>query len=233
MTFLIADGVIPSNEGRGYVLRRLLRRAVRHGRILGVEDAFLGRLIERVIELMGKAYPEIVEHRELIVSIVGSEEERFGATLRQGMGFLETELAGLAGSGGTLDGRVAFTLHDTYGFPFELTAEIAAEKGVEVDVETFSAEMEAQRDRARAAIKDDSWSTYGGVLAEIAKESGPTEFVGYERDETDAPCGRSPPRGPLGRSPGAWTAGRHRSRHHLVLRRAGRSGRRHRHHRDV
>ncbi len=151
-----------------------------------MEDVFLGRLIESVIELMGAAYPEIVEHRELIVSIVGSEEERFGATLRQGMGFLETELAGLAGSGGTLDGRVAFTLHDTYGFPFELTAEIAAEKGVEVDVETFTAEMEAQRDRARAAVKDESWSTYGGVLAEIAKESGATEFVGYERDEADA-----------------------------------------------
>ena len=186
VTFLIADGVIPSNEGRGYVLRRLLRRAVRHGRLLGVDDPFLGRLIECVIELMGEAYPEIVEHRELIVSIVASEEERFGATLRQGMGFLETELAGLAGSGGTLDGRIAFTLHDTYGFPFELTAEIAAEKGVEVDVATFSAEMEAQRDRARAAIKDESWSTYGGALSDIAKESGPTQFVGYERDEVGA-----------------------------------------------
>ncbi|MEI7814697.1 MAG: alanine--tRNA ligase, partial [Coriobacteriia bacterium] len=186
VTFLIADGVIPSNEGRGYVLRRLLRRAVRHGRLLGVEDAFLTRLIERVIELMGKAYPEIVEHRELILSIVSSEEERFGATLRQGMGFLETELATLTGSGGTLSGKVAFALHDTYGFPFELTAEIAAEKGVEVDVETFTSEMEAQRERARAAIKDDSWSTYGGVLSEIAKESGATDFVGYERDETSA-----------------------------------------------
>ena len=186
VTFLIADGVIPSNEGRGYVLRRLLRRAVRHGRLLGVEDAFLGRLIERVIELMGKAYPEIVEHRELIVSIVGSEEERFGATLRQGMGFLETELSALAGSGGRLDGRVAFTLHDTYGFPFELTAEIAAEKGVDVDVETFTSEMEAQRDRARAAVKDESWSSYGGVLAQIAQETGATQFVGYESDTATA-----------------------------------------------
>ena len=186
VTFLIADGVIPSNEGRGYVLRRLLRRAVRHGRLLGVEEPFLTRLIESVIELMGAAYPEIVEHRELILSIVGSEEERFGATLRQGMGFLETELASLSGSGDMLDGRVAFTLHDTYGFPFELTAEIAAEKGIDVDVDTFSTEMEAQRDRARAAVKDESWSTYGGALSEIAKESGATEFVGYERDETDA-----------------------------------------------
>jgi len=186
VTFLIADGVIPSNEGRGYVLRRLLRRAVRHGRLLGVDEPFLPRLIERVIELMGEAYPEIVEHRELIVSIVGSEEERFGATLRQGMGFLEAELAALSGAGDMLDGRIAFTLHDTYGFPFELTAEIAAEKGVAVDVDAFTTEMEAQRDRARAAVKDESWSTYGGALAEIAKASGPTDFVGYERDETSA-----------------------------------------------
>jgi alanyl-tRNA synthetase len=183
VTFLIADGIIPSNEGRGYVLRRLLRRAVRHGRILGVEDAFLTRLIELVIELMGEAYPEIVEHRELITQIVSSEEERFGATLRQGMSFLETELDALSAAGnGPLDGGIAFTLHDTYGFPFELTAEIAAEKGVEVDVEEFSREMEAQRDRARAAVKDESWNTFGGAFADLMAESGRTQFVGYETD---------------------------------------------------
>ncbi len=186
VTFLIADGIIPSNEGRGYVLRRLLRRAVRHGRLLGVEDPFLVRLIDRVIELMGTAYPEIVEHRELINSIVASEEERFGATLRQGVGFLETELAALSEAGGTtLDGATAFALHDTYGFPFELTAEIAAEKGVSVDVDAFSVAMEAQRERARAAVKDDSWSTFGGAVAEIAKEGTTTEFIGYDHDEAD------------------------------------------------
>ena len=186
VAFLIADGVIPNNEGRGYVLRRLLRRAVRHGRLLGVEDAFLTRLIDRVVELMGAAYPEIVEHHELINQIVASEEERFGATLRQGEGFLAAELAALSGSGlNVLDGRTAFTLHDTYGFPFELTAEIAAENGVEVDIDTFTVEMEAQRDRARAATKDESWSTYGGAFSEIAKVSGATEFVGYEFDTAD------------------------------------------------
>ncbi|NTU70816.1 MAG: alanine--tRNA ligase [Coriobacteriia bacterium] len=185
MTFLIADGVIPSNEGRGYVLRRLLRRAVRHGRLLGVEDAFLVRLINRVIELMGDAYPEIVEHRELITQIVSSEEERFGATLRQGVSFLETELAAVLARGDKLDGVVAFTLHDTYGFPFELTAEIAAEKGVDVDVEAFNAEMETQRERARAAVKDESWNTFGGVYNDLA-QSVSTQFLGYEHDEVDS-----------------------------------------------
>ncbi len=185
VTFLIADGVLPSNEGRGYVLRRLLRRAVRHGRLLGVEDPFLVTLVSRVIELMGSAYPEIVEHQQLIESIVSSEEERFGATLRQGIGFLEAELAELS-AGGMLNGSTAFTLHDTYGFPFELTAEIAAEQGVSVDVDTFTAEMEAQRERARAAVKDESWSTYGGVISQLAKEHGSTRFVGYDHDEADA-----------------------------------------------
>ena len=183
VTFLIADSVIPSNEGRGYVLRRLLRRAVRHGRLLGVEDEFLVALVELVIELMGGAYPEILEHRTLITQIVSSEEERFGATLRQGMGFLQTELSALeSNGGGLLDGDIVFALHDTYGFPYELTAEIAAEKGVDVDVEAFTRAMEAQRDRARAAIKDDSWTTYGGAFSDIVKVSGSTEFVGYEHD---------------------------------------------------
>jgi alanyl-tRNA synthetase len=133
---------------------------------------------------MGEAYPEIVEHQELIEQIVSSEEERFGATLRQGLTFLETELSGLA-AGALLDGGVAFKLHDTYGFPFELTAEIAAENNVEVDVDAFTTEMEAQRDRARAAVKDDSWNTFGGAVAELAKESGATTFLGYDHDEAD------------------------------------------------
>jgi len=187
VTFLIADSVIPSNEGRGYVLRRLLRRAVRHGRSLGVEGPFLTQLIEMVIKLMSEAYPEIVERRSLIMQIVMSEEERFGATLRQGESFLDAELSALsAAGGGLLDGGIVFTLHDTYGFPFELTAEIAAENGVEIDVDAFSREMTAQRDRARAAVKDDSWDTLGGAFADIVKEFGTTEFVGYEHDVATA-----------------------------------------------
>ncbi|MCL2503722.1 MAG: alanine--tRNA ligase [Coriobacteriia bacterium] len=185
VTFLVADGVLPSNEGRGYVLRRLLRRAIRHARVLGVDQPFMNRLVDQVIRLMGEVYPELVQHKDLINGIVASEEERFGSTLRIGMSYLDAELAKLKG-GEVLDGRIAFTLHDTYGFPFELTAEIAAEKGMSVDEESFSAEMEAQRERARAHVKDESWNTFGGAFADIAKSCGPTGFLGYEDDETDA-----------------------------------------------
>ncbi len=187
VAFMIADGIIPSNEGRGYVLRRLLRRAIRHGRLLGVSDPFFVRLVDEVISLMGDAYREIVEHAGLIRGIVASEEERFGATLRQGTAFLEEALARLPEAGGaTLDGATAFTLHDTYGFPFELTVEMAAEAGVEVDVAGFEAQMEAQRERARSHVQDVSWSSFGGVWTDMAAQSGDTGFSGYSQDECDA-----------------------------------------------
>ncbi|GAB4288572.1 MAG: alanine--tRNA ligase [Coriobacteriia bacterium] len=183
VVFMIADGILPSNEGRGYVLRRLLRRAIRHGRLLGVDDPFMVRLTDAVIAEMGDAYPEVVEHAELVRGIVSSEEQRFGQTLKQGIAYLEDAMARLRAAGeAELDGREAFTLHDTYGFPLELTTEIAAEAGMTVDVEAFEAEMEAQRERGRAAVKDESWSAYVSAFADIA----PTEFVGYESDEAEA-----------------------------------------------
>lgn len=186
VTFLIADGVLPSNEGRGYVLRRVLRRAVRHGRLLGLEKPFLTRLIDEVVSLMGDAYPEIVERHDLVRRIVESEEERFGATLRQGLVFLQDAIDKTKASGSAiLDGVMAFTLHDTYGFPLELTAEIAAEAGLEVDHDTFSSEMSAQRERARAAVKDDSWTAFGNAFAAVAASVGQVEFLGYHSDETD------------------------------------------------
>jgi alanyl-tRNA synthetase len=187
VAFMIADGILPSNEGRGYVLRRILRRAVRHGRLLGVEDPFLGRLIDVVVEMMGAAYPEIVEHHAFITRIVLAEEQRFGATLRQGLLLLEAEIERTQGSahGNAFDGAVAFTLHDTYGFPVELTSEIAAEAGLHVDMTAFEADMAAQRDRARAAVKDESWNI-GSSFDDIARRNGPTDFVGYEVDEADA-----------------------------------------------
>jgi alanyl-tRNA synthetase len=182
VAFLIADGVLPSNEGRGYVLRRLLRRAIRHGRLLGVEKTFMLRLIDVVIERWGTPYPELVEHADLIRGIVASEEERFGTTLRQGLAFLDAAIERTKAEGGAvLDGVGAFTLHDTYGFPYELTSEIAAEAGLEVDGDAFAAAMEEQRERGRAAVKDESWSSIGSAFDGIAR-AGATEFVGYARD---------------------------------------------------
>ena len=187
VAFMIADGILPSNEGRGYVLRRILRRAVRHGRLLGVEDPFLGQLIDVVVELMGPAYPEIVEHHAFINRIVLAEEQRFGATLRQGLQLLEAEIERSQGAthGNAFDGSVAFTLHDTYGFPVELTSEIVAEAGLHVDMTAFEAEMAQQRDRARAAVKDESWNI-GSSFDDIMRANGPTEFLGYEADEATA-----------------------------------------------
>ncbi|HHJ99157.1 MAG TPA: alanine--tRNA ligase, partial [Actinobacteria bacterium] len=186
VAFLIADGVLPSNEGRGYVLRRLLRRAIRHGRLLGVDDAFMVQLIDTVIERWGAPYPELVDNAELIRGIVASEEERFSATLRQGLAFL-TEAMERARAGGetVLDGTEAFTLHDTYGFPYELTSEIVAESGLEVDHEAFEAAMEAQRERGRAAVKDESWS-FGSAFDDMARTAGATEFLGYSADEAES-----------------------------------------------
>lgn len=181
VTFMIADGILPGNEGRGYVLRRLLRRAVMKGHAIGIEGAFLAHFIDKIIELMGPVYPEIVENEGLIKRVVLSEEERFGATLKQGQAYLEDALAELAGT--VLPGHTAFTLHDTYGFPVEITEEICAERGITVDREEFDACMEQQRERARAATKSDNeaaWSTYGSVYADLLKEVGQSAFVGYE-----------------------------------------------------
>jgi alanyl-tRNA synthetase len=217
VTFMIADGILPANEGRGYVLRRLLRRAVRHGQLLGIEPPFLGAYVAAVIDEMGGPYPELRENRQLIERIVHAEEERFNQTLRSGQSYLDARLGALLSGGGspapasapeapapalapeasvpvpapapeapTLSGATAFELHDRYGFPIELTIEIAAERGVEVDREGFAAHMEEQRERARAAAKDDAWGTIGGVFSDILREEGPTRFVGYHHQEHQA-----------------------------------------------
>ena len=188
VSFMIADGILPSNEGRGYVLRRLLRRAVMHGHKLGIEGPFLREYFAQIIELMGDVYPEIVDNRELVESIILSEEERFGRTLRTGQACFDEALASLA-PGDALPGAVAFKLHDTYGFPVEVTQEICDDLGIEVDMAGFDACMAEQRKRAQDATKDDAeaaWSTYGSVQAEILKETGPTFFVGYDKTEFKA-----------------------------------------------
>lgn len=186
VTFMIADGILPSNEGRGYVLRRLLRRAVMKGQLLGIEGAFMRNYVDRIIEVMGEVYPEAVENRNLICSVVENEEERFGATLSQGRAFLAETLGGLSGK--VLSGKVAFTLHDTYGFPLEVTQEICAEQGIEVDTREFAECMQQQRERARAATKGDAeaaWSTYDGTMTAILEQVGETDFCGYTKSQAD------------------------------------------------
>lgn len=185
VTFMISDGILPSNEGRGYVLRRLLRRAVMKGHLLGIEGTFLNEYIDEVVKLMGDVYPEIVENCELTRRVVLSEEERFGSTLRQGQAYLDEALSELDGD--VLSGETAFTLHDTYGFPIEVTEEITSARGISVDLDGFERSMAEQRARARANAKDadKAWSTYGGVMSEILEEAGPTEFLGYAKDASD------------------------------------------------
>ncbi len=180
MTFMIADGVLPSNEGRGYVLRRLLRRAARHGKLLGIEGTFLTELCGKVIEVSGGAYPELEEKREYIKKIITREEEQFAATIDKGSSIIEEYIAEMKESGNkVLDGEKAFKLHDTYGFPLELTEEILKEHGFDVDIEGFKAHMEEQKEMARAAQKSKDDAGWDEATADFVFE-GETVFTGYE-----------------------------------------------------
>jgi alanyl-tRNA synthetase len=186
MSFLVADGVIPSNEDRGYVLRRIIRRAVRFAYLTGVERAVLAPMVERCIDVMGDAYPELRSSHDLILGTIGREEDAFRSTLATGSKLLDAQLDEL-GAGQPLPGSVAFQLHDTYGFPFEVTQEFAELRGVEVDVDGFESEMAAQRARAQAATKAgravvDAKSTQ--VFADLLAEHGATEFTGREEYES-------------------------------------------------
>ena len=176
--FLIIDGVLPSNEGRGYVLRRIIRRAIRHGYMLGMKDTFFYRLVEPLCEEMGEAYPELANAREQVERILRLEEERFAETLEQGMKLLDQAIADMDGE--QIAGETAFKLYDTYGFPIDLTADIARERELTVDMDGFDREMGAQRERARAT------SQFGAVDESSITLEGTTEFVGYDRQEEDA-----------------------------------------------
>jgi alanyl-tRNA synthetase len=180
--FLIADGVVPSNEDRGYILRRIMRRAIQQGNTLGLEAPWLGRFAERAIELMGDAYPELVAERETIQRWVGDEEESFGRTLERGSELLERLVAEAEQQETSwIDAAEAFKLHDTYGFPYDLTKELLAERGLSVDDQGFEELMEEQRTRARmgAATAHGSENTHERVAA-FAAAAPPTRFVGYE-----------------------------------------------------
>ena len=184
-TFLISDGVFPSNEDRGYVLRRIIRRAVRHAWLLGVEDPIMPELVDAVVTIMGADYPELERNHGFVRDVLDREERRFRETLRTGSAILDDAIDGLE-DGAALAGDVAFKLHDTYGFPLELTEEITAERGITVDLDGFRAAMADQQSRARAARKDAGGAATTGDLRSVLDEHGPTEFVGRDVDEATA-----------------------------------------------
>lgn len=179
-SFLIADGVIPSNEGRGYVLRRIIRRAIRHGYKLGSRAAFFYKVVPDLVAIMGGAYPELVANKMRIMDMLKLEEDRFFATIESGMELLESALSTLPNGGKLILGdNIAFKLHDTYGFPFDLTADVARERGVTIDISEFEESMARQKDQARAAGK-----FKGATNVEYSGAS--TDFKGYETLETSA-----------------------------------------------
>jgi len=177
-SFLIVDGVIPGNEGRGYVLRRIIRRALRHGYQLGQNQPFFYRLVAELVAEMGTAYPELATNAERVAQVLKQEEERFGETLENGMRVLEGALAALGGAK-VLDGDTAFTLYDTFGFPVDLTADICRERGVKVDLSGFDSAMQRQRQQARAAGKFKS-------VASLDYSGARTQFTGYDQLDGEA-----------------------------------------------
>jgi alanyl-tRNA synthetase len=180
-TFLIADGVLPSNEGRGYVLRRILRRALRHGRLLGIQTAFLNKLVPEVVWLMSGVYPNLTERQSHVVNVVAAEEDRFLATLDKGTDRLNQQLEEMRKTGAkVLAGDDAFMLYDTYGFPLDLTQEILKEQGLSVDQKGFEAAMEAQRERARSAWSGSGEKALPNLYQELNAKLAPTVFTGYD-----------------------------------------------------
>ncbi len=188
-TMLVNDGVFPSNEGRGYVLRRIFRRAVRHAYLLGTDKLVMPKLVETAVEIMQEAHPSLKTNRDFILGVLTKEEESFRQTLKNGINLLENEFTAIKSSKktATLSGKSAFVLHDTYGFPLELTQEIAGERSIAVDIAEFETEMDAQRTRAKAARKgaataDETLAHYRHLLDSY----GQTRFVGYESDSSAA-----------------------------------------------
>jgi alanyl-tRNA synthetase len=179
-SFLIADGVVPGNEGRGYVLRRIIRRAIRHGYKLGVEEPFFYRLVKDLEAEMGPAYPELGKRRSHVERVLRQEEQRFAETLTQGMRLLDEAITGLT-AGGVIGGDTVFKLYDTYGFPEDLTADIARERNLTIDRDGFERLMAGQRERARKA------SRFSAVAGERPSFEQPTEFLGYDTLQTEAP----------------------------------------------
>jgi alanyl-tRNA synthetase len=179
MAFMVADGILPSNEGRGYVLRRLIRRAYRFGRLIGMSGAFLHEVAGKVVEVMGEAFPEIRETAPFMARVVREEEDRFSNTLDKGLALLDEELAKL-GAGATLAGAVAFKLYDTYGFPIDIVNDIAEKRGITVDEAGFNTLMAEQKERAKAAWKGSGEVDLGSRFKALLEEGITSEFVGYD-----------------------------------------------------
>ncbi|MFN3281535.1 MAG: alanine--tRNA ligase, partial [Tabrizicola sp.] len=183
-SFLIADGVMPSNEGRGYVLRRIMRRAMRHAHMLGAQDPVMHRLVPALVRQMGGAYPELSRAQALIEETLRTEETKFKQTLDRGLRLLDDELSRLP-EGAALPGPAAFKLYDTYGFPLDLTQDALREKGREVDVQGFEAAMAEQRAKARAAWSGTGAAGDAKIWFDLAEEHGVTEFLGYETETAE------------------------------------------------
>lgn len=184
VSFLVADGVLPSNEGRGYVLRRIMRRAMRHAQLLGARDPLMWQLVPSLVREMGQAYPELVRAESLISETLKLEETRFRKTLERGLAILDDETRELS-SGGSLSGEVAFTLYDTYGFPLDLTQDALKARGIDVDTDSFNAAMERQRQMARAAWSGSGEAATEAVWFELKERIGATEFLGYDTEQAE------------------------------------------------
>ncbi len=178
VSFMLAEGVLPSNEGRGFVLRRILRRACRHGKLLGMQEAFIYRLVPALVEVMGDHFDELVTQQQTITRLIRIEEERFIRTLDKGLKLVE-EAASQAGDGGTIDGSTLFLLYDTYGFPLDLTADIVRGRNITLDHDGFDRCMEEQRQRARAAWSGSGEQSIPDAIYRAREQFGPTEFLGY------------------------------------------------------
>jgi alanyl-tRNA synthetase len=182
--FLVADGVLPANEGRGYVLRRIMRRAMRHAHLLGAKEPLMHRLVPALVAEMGAAYPELVRAQPLLEQVLAQEETRFRQTLVNGLKLLDEATATLP-AGGTLPGETAFKLYDTYGFPLDLTEQALVGKDLKVDHAGFEKAMAAQKAAARAAWKGSGDRASDDIWFDLAEEHGATEFTGYSGDEAE------------------------------------------------
>ncbi|MGB1235966.1 MAG: alanine--tRNA ligase, partial [Planktomarina sp.] len=183
-SFLIAEGVLPSKDGRGYVLRRIMRRAMRHAHLLGAKDPVMHRLVPALVGQMGGAYPELIQAKSSITDTLLQEEARFRTTLDRGLKLLEDEVGGIA-EGGALDGRTAFKLYDTFGFPLDLTQDALREKGMSVDTDGFDTAMEEQKTKARAAWSGSGEAADNTIWFDVVDKHGATDFLGYESESAE------------------------------------------------